>query len=161
MACFSLNCGMWSPLGPNIFKFHTTMLSACETGFCRVRVRGIKKTSFNSFNSPLRFVDAVFLESKSHMFVDWSFFSEIPKVVMFSFWGFLEVFNYQALAILWANPKRRVGEIEIPPFTLGFLISITVLDIQTVKKVVKCQIWITTWPCDFQDFGGSKLTLLI
>jgi len=80
---------------------------------------------------------------------------------MFSFWGFLEVFNYQPLAILWANPKRRVGEIEIPPFTLGFLISITVLDIQTEKQVVKCQIWITTWPCDFQDFGGSKLTLLI
>ena len=52
---------------------------------------------------------------------------------MFAFWGFLELFNYQPLAI-WANPAQRVGEFEIPPFTLGFLISITVLDIQTEKK---------------------------
>ena len=74
------------------------------------------------------------------------FFSEIPKVAMFSFWGFLESFNYQhqPLAILSANPARRVGEFEIPLFTFRFLISITVLDIQTEKKVVNCQIWITT-----------------
>ena len=117
--------------------------------FVGFRVRGIKKTSFNS---PFSFADAVFLESKSHMFVDWflfSFSTGIPYA--FSFIAILRVMFFSG-----SSKKNSQKVDKIIPQKLRWIPKMMVLKVYyLLSNMAICRKSMLDFP------GGSKPGLRI